>query len=50
MQNYRQESELGFLLDEEIAPDGVTHGGYGYVDTKGDLIYVEYEKNPSGQV
>ena len=38
------------MLDEEIAPDGVTHGGYGYVDDQGDLVYIEYEKNPRGQV
>ena len=47
LQNYKQNAELGFLLDEEIAPDGKTHGGYGYVDGQGDLIYIEYEKNPS---
>lgn len=48
---YRQDdTQMGFLLDEELAPNGVTHGGFGYLDTTGDLIYVEYEKNPHGQL
>jgi hypothetical protein len=45
-----REENRGFALDEEVAPNGVTHGGYGYVDAKGDLIYIEYQKDSTGQV
>ena len=48
-QNFK-ENVNGFLLDEEVAPDGMTHGGYGFVDDQGDLLYVEYKKSPKGQV
>ena len=50
-QNYKEEQNgLGFFLDEEVDPEGHTHGGYGYLDQTGDLVYVEYEKNLHGKV
>ena len=39
-----------FSINEELSPNGITHGGYGYLDQNGDLIYIEYEKDQNGLV
>ena len=47
---YSEENGSKFSLNEEVSPNGITHGGYGYLDKNGDLVYVEYEKDKSGSV
>ena len=39
-----------FVINEELAPNGITHGGYGYQSTNGDLVYVKYEKDSYGEM
>ena len=56
LQNWKFQKYYGvdgsstFSINEEISPNGITHGGYGYLDSNGDLVYIEYEKDPSGSV
>ena len=47
---YGVDGSSTFSINEEISPNGITHGGYGYLDSNGDLVYIEYEKDPSGSV
>ena len=39
-----------FEIKEELAPNGHTHGGFGFVDSKGDLVFTEYAKDAQGQL
>ena len=42
--------QRSFSLAEEVSPDGNTHGGYGYLQDDGNLHFVEYVKDPQGNM
>ena len=39
-----------FKLNEEKAPDGSTHGGFGFVDDTGNLHYIQYKRDQKGHL
>ena len=43
-------SRSAFKLTEEKAPDGSTHGGFGFLDANGDLQYIQYKRDQRGQL
>jgi len=49
-QYFTNENSKSFEIKEELAPNGHTHGGFGFVDAKGDLVFTEYAKDAQGQL
>ena len=49
-QYFTNENSKSFEIKEELAPNGHTHGGFGFVDSKGDLVFTEYAKDAQGQL
>lgn len=44
------DKDRAFELLEETSPEGLTFGGYGYLDDKGNLHYIEYTRDSYGNV